>query len=586
MCCLWSGCSLELSRCAIRHGRCGLTRWRLAACRKWGYGAGRRSARNWCDARTIGDDVADRLTRIFDRGGTTLRSGQMTEHSRAPVGPGGCLLALLLAAANGCSKPSCEETLTCPPAAGASKDAAGASGGGTAGTKTAGSGGSAATDETAGNDGGAGQQGGATGTDPRPEQGGTSHQETGGEGGTPPDVCENGSCTSGGTCAPEQRRCDAGSGVPQLCTQEREWENQARCRTDQVCAGGECLCRAEFTTCGDECVTVEDNPKHCGRCGHDCLGGECTGGKCMPLELAYGQGHPQDLALDASYVYWIDAVDDNGSSVRRVAKRGGTVQVLATEPTRISGLAVAEGRLYWQSYADVADPLGIFASDVDGTNLAKFADAPAVVDRIGVRNDTLFWNQRAAEGEIEIYSKALDSDAEPRLVPSDADIQSAAFAAAGNCIFYATADSQGGYYLRQSCGDQPSAVRFNTSKGITLSANANADSSNLYFGAEGRGIMRLPLAGSASATALVSGRKFPDVIVDGDQIYYIEGDNGSAQNCTSNWTIYRMPAMAGATPIAVVSPPQECAAFLATDESAVYWTNSTVRDGSIHLVAK
>jgi hypothetical protein len=142
-----------------------------------------------------------------------------------------------------------------------------------------------------------------------------------------------------------------------------------------------------------------------------------------------------------------------------------------------------------------------------------------------------------------------------------------------------------GFVLAQSCDGQPSVYRFSSGKGITLSANANADSNNLYFGAEGLGVMRLPLSGSAGATALVAGRKVLDVIVDGDVIYYIEGDNGAAQSCTSNWTIYRIATAAGATPVPIVLPPQECAGSLATDEGAVYWVNSTA-SSSIHLIAK
>jgi hypothetical protein len=34
------------------------------------------------------------------------------------------------------------------------------------------------------------------------------------------------------------------------------------------------------------CTDTSSDPKNCGRCGHDCLGGACSGGHCAPVELA------------------------------------------------------------------------------------------------------------------------------------------------------------------------------------------------------------------------------------------------------------------------------------------------------------
>jgi hypothetical protein len=482
-------------------------------------------------------------------------------------------------ASSGCSKSPCEVTLTCPPSEGgmSGSGAGGAGAGVMAGTKVGSSGGDA------GDVGGETEAGGTTGAHTTDDEGAAAGKTTGGEGGTPPDACDDGSCTTGRSCTPKQRRCDTGSGVPQLCSAEGEWENEGSCRTDQVCSGGACLCRAEFTTCGDECVTLDDNPKHCGRCGHDCLGGECTEGKCQPFEIAYGQYLPQKLAVDATHVYWIDHTDNVGS-VRRVAKHGGNVQILATDQGYPRGLVVSSGKIYWDSTNPPA-PGAIYQSSVDGTNRAKFAEAPAVVYGLSLASDVLFWNGVDDDDKVRFFSKALRSSAEPTPLVDDGDGGSNMLTAVDNCVFYRTVGATSGYDLRQSCDGEPSVSRFSTSKLIALSSTASADSANLYFGAEGLGVMRLPLSGSASATALVAGRKVLDVVVDGDQIYYIEGDNGAAQNCTSNWTIYRTAAVAGATPVPIVPPPQECAAYLATDDAAVYWVNSTT-SGSIHLIAK
>ncbi len=45
-------------------------------------------------------------------------------------------------------------------------------------------------------------------------------------------------------------------------------------------------CRLGFALCGSTCVAIGNDPKHCGGCGHDCLGAECLGGECEPELVA------------------------------------------------------------------------------------------------------------------------------------------------------------------------------------------------------------------------------------------------------------------------------------------------------------
>ena len=54
------------------------------------------------------------------------------------------------------------------------------------------------------------------------------------------------------------------------------------------------------------CVPSGDHasdPKNCGACGHDCLGGACTAGQCRPVAIWTGRADPP-LYVDAEYVYW------------------------------------------------------------------------------------------------------------------------------------------------------------------------------------------------------------------------------------------------------------------------------------------
>jgi hypothetical protein len=65
------------------------------------------------------------------------------------------------------------------------------------------------------------------------------------------------------------------------------------------------LALASDGACGD----TQFDPRNCGTCGHDCMGGACEGGTCVPLPpgvLASGQVSPSSIVVDDTYVYWIN----------------------------------------------------------------------------------------------------------------------------------------------------------------------------------------------------------------------------------------------------------------------------------------
>jgi hypothetical protein len=101
------------------------------------------------------------------------------------------------------------------------------------------------------------------------------------------------------------------------------------CNGGSTCQAGVCACLAPKSGCGGSCVDLASDPKNCGTCGHDCLGGTCSAGKCDPVTLVTGQ-----------------------ASVTRIAPT----------PTR----------LYWSRSKTNTQASGIFASDVDGQNAVPF----------------------------------------------------------------------------------------------------------------------------------------------------------------------------------------------------------------------
>ena len=101
------------------------------------------------------------------------------------------------------------------------------------------------------------------------------------------------------------------------------------------------------------CVDVATDPLNCGICGHDCLGGTCAAGKCMPVELAFVESGGAAIAVDATDVYWSITKDSLGGVVRAVPKRGGEPRDIAAR-ANIRTLATDDGALYMGSSSETA----------------------------------------------------------------------------------------------------------------------------------------------------------------------------------------------------------------------------------------
>jgi hypothetical protein len=77
----------------------------------------------------------------------------------------------------------------------------------------------------------------------------------------------------------------------------------------QLACNGEPVCTPPEEDCGGVCVNVAESSTSCGRCGHDCGGGACRGGKCQPVvvaEAADGLDQPAALAVNANAIFWTE----------------------------------------------------------------------------------------------------------------------------------------------------------------------------------------------------------------------------------------------------------------------------------------
>jgi hypothetical protein len=157
------------------------------------------------------------------------------------------------------------------------------------------------------------------------------------------------SCNTGyGHCgsSPPDNGCETNISVPQTC-------GCSSCAAGQVCMpnGGsyQCGCGgAAPTRCGSKCVSLPTDADNCGQCGHSCLGGVCTGGKCEAVQIYKGKDFlPESFTTDGSYIYFKRSKPGDVIVLARMTKDGGQVTDLTSVDEGFERVALVNGILYW-----------------------------------------------------------------------------------------------------------------------------------------------------------------------------------------------------------------------------------------------
>ncbi|MGZ3442399.1 MAG: hypothetical protein ACXVDD_22920 [Polyangia bacterium] len=92
-------------------------------------------------------------------------------------------------------------------------------------------------------------------------------------------------------------------------------------------------------------AVLANDPRNCGSCGHDCLGGACSGGHCQPMVVASLQDPPYGVAVDANNVYFSRTSGLQRGVTRQPLAGGAPITIYSSNVTSILGLAVAGGTL-------------------------------------------------------------------------------------------------------------------------------------------------------------------------------------------------------------------------------------------------
>jgi hypothetical protein len=332
---------------------------------------------------------------------------------------------------------------------------------------------------------------------------------------------------------------------------------------------------AEASPCGD----TSSIPTNCGRCGHDCLGGQCSGGVCQPFALIAADAgvSPTDLAVDDAYLYWTDMY--NGA-VTRTDKSTGISTVLSTSTFFPQPIAVDDANVYWGDFA------GLYwcpkSSCALNTNMAA-GNYRHPLFSLALSDAGVFWSE--GDPDLLWVPKAAvnmtptvvwQGDAAAAFVAADGP--RAYFTASDGLLHSVSADGGGAYAVAV-----PGAPAAAQSAGITLQVP------DVYFTVvdPDAGLVASAAAASGDASALTAsavarGQHNPFIIVsDGTSLYWEATTSGGTASAIVTCTVGAcVPRVVATTTIDLVT--------MAVDDNAIYWTLSgpTSITGSIWKLAK
>lgn len=341
--------------------------------------------------------------------------------------------------------------------------------------------------------------------------------------------------------------------------------------------GGTCescivVCSEGFGDCNDDVSDgcEEDlaaTQAHCGACGHDCLGGDCTDSACEPVTLAQSQNQPLGIVTDGVDVFWVNDSTTGTVNSHSVDAGGAPTEI-------VGGLAFPEraaidgSKIYWGNFNSTE--LG--RANYDGTSLEfDFLDGLATTRRLVLSATEVYWVQFSGPGGVYRSTKV-----NPSADLITAEVTPVGLFLDGNFLYWTSRDD--GAIRRTDLTVEPFVVE-ELVTGQPGPYSVVVANDVLYWVNEGVtpnfvGDVRSRDVDGGVTTIYAEGRPRPrELTVDDDHVYWVERDAaGSVQRADL------------ATDEVEVLVPDTFSAGITHDDVAIYWTEQTA--GLVRKLAK
>lgn len=334
-----------------------------------------------------------------------------------------------------------------------------------------------------------------------------------------------------------------------------------------TCSVGICTltCVGSFRDCdGDPrsgCeVDVSNDPKSCGRCGHDCLGGACVNGTCQAVVLSPSEGNVVGITVDATRVYWTSY---SSGLIRSCPKTGcsGGATTLASGRQNPYGIAADGTNVYWVE--TTGNSVHSCAAGGCGGNPTTLASSQMAPMGIAVDGANVYWTngtggevQKCATGGCGGVPTTLATVTNPAYIALD---KTNVYWTSGNSVRRCS----------KSCAND-SVLLANSG----LVNQLAVDGTDVYWG--GSALYRCAAAGCGGFPTIVTPGNFPfGVVVDATHVYYSSPGLASVSKCSK-------PDCTGGP--SIVSAGLSVPGQLAEDATALYWGNFS--GGAVVKIAK
>ncbi len=313
--------------------------------------------------------------------------------------------------------------------------------------------------------------------------------------------------------------------------------------------------------CGPS-VDFTQDAQNCGTCGHDCLGGACSAGECMPFVIAQGQADAQHMAVSGNFVFWTAT---SQSQVRRCPKSGcvGDAGAFAVSQPFAIGITADPRFVYFS-----AETAGrIVRADPVSAAQVTFLDKqsrPALMT--GDKTD-LYWLNLGTAGQVNtstLVKLSKDGGAPVVIAPGLDGLLDIALNT--KWVYFTTAKNEVRACELPDCAGGPvDLVVAGSSKGLS---GLTADDNFVYWTATvGANVTRCAAAGCGQnpETIAQSQNGARSIVVDGAMLYWADRGAGTIVSC---------PIATCGTSVKQIASGQSNPTALVVDKDAVYWLNS------------
>jgi hypothetical protein len=355
-------------------------------------------------------------------------------------------------------------------------------------------------------------------------------------------------CALPGTCDQGTTLCDGGVAS---CVSSGPLPG---CEGQQVCDddGGNCVCKS---TCSSVCVNESNDPANCGKCGHECIVGQCQGSTCQPIVVSNMQA-VNDVVLSGTAIYYTaqDTNQPGFSGYVGYVVAGSSGNGRSADDAHLPGPLATDGtNVYWGDLGDVGDAGAI----EPGTG--SVSSVPI--------------------GALGAIPTVLASNLTPVAITFDAT----------NVYWTNGYTSAGAVFkcAKAGCGHTPTPLAQNQ----PAPGGIVADATNVYWanggtnGSDGQ-IVKCAIAGCTAPTPLVSGLSNPAYLALDNGILYWTNQGPAPGGATPGGSVMACAVGGcGGTPTTMATNLESPYA-IATDGIDVYWTDTGTATGNDGEVVK